>query len=241
MAKILLCSDLHTEYHMDWGKSILSGLQTEDVDVLVVAGDLTTGTFRLERNIDLLCSIFPEVVYVPGNHEYYGNSFQEIESTLMGLVHAHDNFTWLNNSKIKISGVNFIGATLWFPDGPDVQLEKTFLSDFSQIEGFEPEVYKRNKDTIDYLTSNIKEGDVVVTHHLPSYYCVSDRFKGSKFNCFFANNLDNLILNSKPAVWMYGHTHDAGDFTIGSTRLVCNPLAYPGEPTGFSESFIVEV
>jgi hypothetical protein len=26
--------------------------------------------------------------------------------------------------------------------------------------------------------------------------------------------------------WLFGHTHDAMDFQLGSTRLVCNPHGY---------------
>ena len=32
----------------------------------------------------------------------------------------------------------------------------------------------------------------------------------------------------------HGHTHSFFDYQINNTRILCNPLGYPGETTGFT-------
>jgi len=51
---------------------------------------------------------------------------------------------------------------------------------------------------------------------------------GSPYNIFYANELDLLIEDKKPALWLHGHTHESRDYKIGKTRIICNPRGYPG-------------
>jgi len=239
---ILPCSDLHTNFHKDGGKSIIKSLRKKDVDVLVVAGDLSIITNNLlQDNIKQLCNEFPEVVYVSGNHSYYHSSFDRVDDILSDLRTRIYNFTWLNDDRVEINGTNFIGATLWFPNSANVQTNKNYLNDFNCIVGFEPEVFVRNKNTIEFLANNIQKGDVVVTHHMPTYKCVNAKFVGSRYNCFFACNLDVMIKQTKPALMICGHTHHPCDFTLFDSRIIANPLGYPGENPYFKDDLIVRV
>lgn len=242
MINILPCSDLHTNFHRDGGKSVIKSLYEKDVDVLVVAGDLSIITNNLlQDNIKSLCDKYPNVVYVAGNHEYYHSSFSRVDEILSDLDSQLSNFVWLNNNRVEVAGKMFIGATLWFPDSVAAQINKKFLNDYRYIVGFEPEVYERYTETVDFLENNIQEGDIVVTHHMPSHVCVDLKFRKSNLNCFFACRLDALISRTKPAVWIYGHTHYGNSFMHYSTNLVGNPLGYPGENPFFSDCFTVRV
>jgi len=42
-------------------------------------------------------------------------------------------------------------------------------------------------------------------------------------------------------VWIFGHTHHAVDTIVSGCRLISNPRGYPGERTGFSPDFTIEV
>ena len=42
----------------------------------------------------------------------------------------------------------------------------------------------------------------------------------------YASDLDMLIEDRQPRLWIHGHVHQALDRTIGVTRVVCNPLGY---------------
>ena len=37
-----------------------------------------------------------------------------------------------------------------------------------------------------------------------------------------------MIADMENTTWLFGHTHDAMDFELGNTRLVCNPHGYYG-------------
>jgi hypothetical protein len=49
------------------------------------------------------------------------------------------------------------------------------------------------------------------------------------------NSLDmvNVIEDRQPALWVYGHTHECDDQTIGRTRIISNQLGYPDRFGGF--------
>lgn len=73
--KILVMPDLHLEFLGDHGKSFLSRKWPEH-DVCVIAGDLSSAK-HLAASVHRVSDTFSEVVYVPGNHEYYGSSIGE--------------------------------------------------------------------------------------------------------------------------------------------------------------------
>ena len=229
MLKILEISDLHTEFHGDGGVGFLKSLKpfSKETDVLVVAGDLTTYK-NLEHNIYYLCDVWENVVYVAGNHEYYHSSFNSVHDILKKLEVSNKNFHWLNNSHVEIKNQRFVGCTLWFEENNESKdaYNKRCLNDFNLIQDFENQVYHKYDESVRFLQSNIKQGDVVVTHHLPTFKSVSKRFSKNSLNVYFANNLDDLILETKPNLWFHGHTHDSFDYKIGVTRIICNPLGY---------------
>ena len=87
---------------------------------------------------------------------------------------------------------------------------------------------------------------VVCTHHLPSASSIAMRFRGSPLNPAFASNLDQLIIDVSPAVWIHGHTHSTCDYILGRTRVICNPKGYqrldrPRENGAFDAKLVVEI
>jgi Icc-related predicted phosphoesterase len=144
----------------------------------------------------------------------------------------YKNFHWLNNSDTVIDGQRFVGATLWFPDAPGNWAHEGQMTDFKTIQGFKGWVYKENDQTQMYLTNNIQEGDIVVTHHLPCTLSIADQFKTSEMNRFFVCDMSETILDKKPSLWLHGHTHESCDYVIGDTRVICNPYGYRNEGHG---------
>ena len=61
-----------------------------------------------------------------------------------------------------------------------------------------------------------------------------EKYAGNPLNPYFCNNLDNFILDTKPFLWIHGHTHSEFDYFLGDTRVICNPLGYPGENSYFN-------
>jgi hypothetical protein len=222
--KYKLISDLHFEWHCDRGTQFIRELDTTDVDVLVVAGDIgfTPDT------LPLLAAKGPQVVFVLGNHDYYGVDYKARLTAVQICCKKYPNLHWLQDSHVTIQGQRFIGGTLWFPDEPlNIMYEHDF-ADFKGIPKLRSWVYKANAKTQSYLKSNLLPTDFVVTHHAPTTQSISEQWTGHTDNRFFVCPMDNLIYKVNPALWMQ-HTHISFDYILkgSSTRILCNPLGYP--------------
>ncbi len=223
---IQILSDLHLEFHSDNGDSFISSMDSTDVDVLVIAGDLGTSTV-LPEALRQLTDKFPHVVYVAGNHDYWGSTFDILHDTLGKLNDGISNLHWLNHDVVTIDNQRFVGSCLWFRQSTiDAGQHMVNFTDFHYIGGFVDRVYKENKKAIDFFTHNLKEGDIAITHHLPSFACVAPNWVGSPLNRFFVCDMEEIIKKTKPVLWVHGHTHENCDLVLGQTRLVCNPFGY---------------
>jgi len=234
--KIRLLSDLHLEFQV-------LPIRQGGEDVVVLAGDIGVGISGIEwARKTFSCP----VIYVAGNHEFYGQHFDDLIPELRAAA-AGSNVRFLENDAVLVDGVRFIGASLW----TDYELDCTpsysmgfaqeVMSDFKVIlDGPQEALVKltpertveRFHDSLAAITQLVEQPfsgkTVVVTHHLPSPACVDPRFKGDKCNAAFASNLDAFI-EQHPQIgyWMHGHTHACVDVMVGATRLLCNPGGYP--------------
>ena len=238
---VQILSDLHLEFHRNRWKEFLESFDPTGVDVAVVAGDLCTPSL-LDRAIDSLCARFPAIVYVLGNHEYYGSSPQSVHDALASLRDALPNFHWLQNEVMEIAGVRFAGTTLWFRDDPLNSSYEQALNDFALIRRFKPWVYEENERALEFLEKEVPSAEVVVTHHLPSEQSVVPAFEDDPLNRFFLCEVDDLIRRGKPALWIHGHTHVSIDCRLGETQVLCNPLGYvPWHNPHFHRKLVVRV
>ena len=48
-----------------------------------------------------------------------------------------------------------------------------------------------------------------------------------RLRCRFLD-LDALIEDCGPTLWIHGHVHDSFEYTIGRTTVTCNPRGYLG-------------
>ena len=232
--KIRLLSDLHTEFRLPYKTHPMSEYRGEDV--LVLAGDIASGA---KNTMDVIKHFldqgFPRVVYVPGNHEYYGGTVKYFDDKLLDLCEQTRGVHFLRPGTVTIDDVLFTGATLWtnFADNPISQsVCKRMINDFRQIKNFQTrDAYDLYYKHLDYIKQSYEQrGDkpvVIVTHFLPARECIAPRWQGTELlNDYFANDLGSWIADMKNTTWLFGHTHDAMDFELGSTRLVCNPHGY---------------
>ena len=239
--RIKLLSDLHFE-HYKGVEEFISSLDRE-VDLLVLAGDIDVHP-GIESTLAAFCSEFRQVLFVPGNHEYYPTYPLTFDATLQKIEASFANLTALYSGRRSsvIDGIRFHGSTGWFREDPFSASFARRVSDFTQIKSFVPWVYEEQQAFEAYLQENLASADVVVTHHLPSPICIADRFKTSTLNRFFVCDYSKLILDRQPRLWMFGHTHYAFDGLLGNTRLVCNPRGYPKEMnTGFDPNKVIQV
>ncbi len=253
--KVQIMSDLHLEFGtVNETKSFLNSLDPTGVDVLILAGDICTSRFMLE-NMHLICKRFldSKILWVHGNHEYYYSSKERIYELSNQACKENSNLIWLNNDIVEISGKRFLGTTLWFEHDPLSQIYESLMNDFNVIDKFGTWVYEENRIAKDFLFSNIKPGDIAITHHLPSNKSIHAMYNNSALNQFFCTDLESEIRVLGPSLWVHGHTHHYFDYQIPcddslidegfhSTRVICNPRGYPGEYiTSFNSSNYIEL
>jgi predicted phosphodiesterase len=231
-------SDLHFEF----GKFKLPEMPDDKNTVLVLAGDICPGLgAKVWMEKEKIAERFAHVIYVPGNHEFYNKDMKEILERWVEPHTLGDNIHFLHNGIKIIDGVNFIGTTLW----TDFEKRDYFVMQRCRqgINDFRCVTYGGHRFTVDkhvdlhdeaveFLKKAFAETQgtrVVVTHFLPTFAAVHEKFAGSPINGFYATNLDYLIPEAD--VWIHGHTHEAHDMMLGDTRVICNPRGYVGYET----------
>lgn len=136
-------------------------------------------------------------------------------------------------------GQRFIGDTMWFPDRPEVHIHKGSVNDSFQIKGLLPWAFTQSNLFIVFLRENIREDDIVITHHVPNNTDTLFHWINSPTQSYFLNmDCHRYCLNPNsimPKAWIYGHTHDKHDYMLGRTRFICNPIGYSGERGAFSQ------
>lgn len=118
---------------------------------------------------------------------------------------------------------------------------------FRRSRRFTPEhAMRRHLRERAWLTRRLSERfdgpTVVVTHHGISPASVPERFQGDPLSPAFSSDLTELALAFQPTLWLHGHVHDSFDYTIGTTRVICNPKGYNHEPNpDYREGLVIEI
>ena len=213
-----------------------------DANVVILAGDVA----RPAEAIAWASRFTQPVLYVIGNHEFYGGSLSGTARELQRLSRG-TNVRVLDCDEIVIGGVRFLGATLWtdfmlFGAGEErdwaILQACSFVRDFSRIwldeasdTLFSPAdaaaLFDRHAAWLEaHLATPFPGPTVVVTHHAPSPRSIHPRFAGLPLNTCFVSDLERLLDGHRVALWIHGHTHDSFDYVANGTRVVCNPRGY---------------
>ncbi|TIP49796.1 MAG: phosphatase [Mesorhizobium sp.] len=251
--KIWLFSDLHLE-----ATDLRQPLAILDADVCVVAGDLcrapANGVHWLAENIapSMPC------VYVGGNHEFYKGAIREGLEDGRKAAKGFPDVHFLENDAVTISGVRFVGATLWTDycimghQRLAMMYARERMNDYRQIafqrnpwQRFLPETaYGLHQESKRFIEGSLRSPDiptVVVTHHLPHPASIPRRFARDPLNAAYASDLTDVIQSGRPTLWIHGHTHESCDYLIGGTRIVCNPRGYDDENGAFDPALVIRV
>ena len=221
-----------------------------DADAVILAGDLA----RPDEAIAWASALRKPVLYVPGNHEFYGGSIAGTRAALARCA-AGTNVRLLDDTEAIIDGVRFLGTTLWtdfrlFGDGVQrtnaMEAGRRFMRDFTRIRNtddspspFAPadaaELFDVESRWLEArLATRFAGPTVVITHHAPSRRSIHPRFADSPLNACFVSGAEHLLDGEQVQLWIHGHTHDSFDYVVNGTRVVCNPRGYA--PNGVNEN-----
>lgn len=248
--KFQILSDLHLEW--GYNPEVFSPANIKG-DVLLLAGDMHVDPKELYSFLKTINSV--PIFIILGNHEFYGKDLYDAQIEYQNVLHhPEERIYFLNNTFQVWEDYVIHGATLWsdFSNSPDRDLIEMSLSDFRRIT-FEKMPVDTNLLEIEFQNSRHElitellqfpdKKHIVLTHHAPSFQSIAMQYVGDPINRAFASDMDDLILEYRPPLWVHGHTHTSFNYTLGSTRIVCNPFGYLNheENPKFKPELVIEL
>jgi len=225
-------------------------------DLVVLAGDTHTKLNGVKWAMEVIPEHVP-VLYLLGNHEYYGAKLPRLVEKLKELAYG-SHVQVLQDDVFEFGGYRFFGATLWtdmaLHGDPFVgSVEATRMNDYKRVRC--SHTYRRLKPantkaehaaTRAKIEAFLQEGDasklVVLTHHAPSARSLPERRRDKLISCAYASHMDEIIEQYEPLMWVHGHIHHSQNYRIGKTHMIANPRAYVDEPNeSFDPDFLVDL
>jgi predicted phosphodiesterase len=245
--KLHVLSDLHLEF---------APFEVPDTgaDVVLLAGDIGT---KID-GVEFAQAIEKPVIYVAGNHEYYGGAIPHLTQK-MRLLAEGSNVHFLENDAVVIDGVRFLGCTLWsdFAFLGEEKREAAMLyaqmrmndyrkirlsPEFSRLRAVHTAGY--HAQSVHWLEKQLDVGHdgptVVVTHNAPSIQSVQVEYQDDDLAPAFVTNLEHMM-GERVALWVHGHTHYSVDYESNGTRVLSNQRGYPDESVAFEPELVIEV
>jgi hypothetical protein len=248
-------SDLHLDYNakpkgcrfLSYLDALFkSGILSVTADVLLLAGDLHAK--KLKETLGFFSKKWRLIIFVPGNHEYYGQKIRFLHDKFRRIQVEFPNVKILNNQIYldPISKIRFAGATLWFPFNQETSSNQNLMNDFVCIkESYQ--LYKMNEISKNFFKKEVFEkcgADVVISHHAPTNLSIQSFYREDKCNCYYVDPiLDNPFVDfGDVKLWIHGHLHSIQDYVHPSgIRVISNCGGYNWNIIGFNSGKVFEL
>lgn len=229
--KILTYSDVHLEFGRNWHPP-----RNIDGDVMLLAGDITS--FKTYKPLKFFLRFWDKpVIYIAGNHEYYGTNMEPAERMAVEWISRKlPNVHYLKNSAVEINGVHFFGGTMWTDFDGNLHcmyFAQGSMNDYRQIRTDKTQRLKA-EDTLkfheefvinlkNWFAQDLKGPRVVISHHAPieEPAVVTRYYDGRISPAYTSYDAVKIIQEYQPDLWVYGHTH-----TSPETRKSGKPGSY---------------
>lgn len=259
--KYRIASDIHCEFYsecdiLDLSRAALPPMPDDGKTTLLLAGDI--GSMHKPLNLGAFLRFvaprFLQVVYIPGNHEFYSGDLYKTPGRIMEMIADIPNiaFSTLGSFIPKDEARTIHHGTLWSDfdgENPGSMWEaQRRMNDYHLIRNKDKNIVpmdtlELHKLSRDYLEKNVGVGSVVMTHHSPSLQSIPKEYLTDRVNGAYHSDLEPLILRRSPALWCHGHTHTATRYRVGDTEIVCNPRGYGNQhkKNGYDPLLTVEL
>jgi len=236
--KICLISDTHEEHK--WRSHPLGSvydklLEEDEFDILVAAGDIDSSTLGATKLLEKYEN--KPILYLAGNHEFYYNSLNILNTKFRKLAEEHENFIFFEDGQhFHYEGIDFIGGTNWPAIPKSFQLEVKYnIADYNYILHHKVDDWSL-KETFDNNIRGLLEGNkynklVGLSHFLPCWEVVDPKWMHPMYK-----NLNNYFVSPIPPellqrfdYWLFGHTHDQTQVNHLNCKMIANPRGYPHE------------
>lgn len=230
-------SDLHLEHDRGWMIPVMDG---EADQVLILAGDIVPFTvmYQIMPFFEDISKRFRQVIYVPGNHEYYGGDIVTGMRLATYKLQKLRNIKLLHDDFIRIDNTYIYGTTLWTSlNGAIIEKVPYMVADYKCISNgkrrLTPARTMWDNEHSRCLIRRFNDTDlgankVLVTHHPINYDFMSPRWVGSESNPMFYNTMPWDEVDDFECV-ISGHTHDGIRIDDEDKQGYINPRGYPSE------------
>jgi predicted phosphohydrolase len=228
-------------------------LDTDFRTILVLAGDIWNRLHHLvyvtssgDNWITLLAKRFRAVIFLHGNHDYWGNDLSSMDSDALKLVSdtCPLNVHLLYNSHIDLDGFRFVGAPLWtdFQRGDprvlmrwrEMMKPDSMLIFCNDLKITAEDVYRKHQESLLSIVDGLESMPndmkaIVVTHMAPLRQSVHPRYHNYRddlINPYYYSDLSEVILDHKPWMWIHGHMHHTDTYLFDETMVVLNAKGY---------------
>ena len=228
-------------------------------DLLILAGDI--GRVHSARNVSPLAYagqaaafLGCRVVLVPGNHEYYRGSFDDIRTAL--LTAETPGVTVLDRGECLVGPLRILGATLWTDYAVTGASAAAAAMAAAEREIYDHRLIRRHGGSAPFLAADALAEHrlsrawlsarlaerhagptLVVTHHVPHPAATHPQHGMSELTPAFCSDCSDLIdasTRAGAAAWIYGHHHWSQRLQIGGLPFLSAQPGYPGEDTGWT-------
>lgn len=253
--KFVLASDLHIE------RGPISIPDNPGADCLILAGDIVNFCLLKKRGqkyeyvkefFRTVSRQYKDVIWVPGNHEYWGcyGMKKSVTDTQAWLSKENlSNVHLMQNRSIILGGIPIHCATLWTDvnkGDPLVSfLVQNGMNDYQYIRDTKKitvaKTRQLNHESSEFLQAAISDDVpcVVVTHHQPMIELINGGYDRGAMDFAYGNTkLYSMIENSSNIkVWCSGHSHQQTDVEVFDTRFLTNCRGYDGYEPNLNNSF----
>jgi hypothetical protein len=238
------------------------------VEAILLGGDIHYSPRHLGDMLRSIRDTQPaatRIIVVPGNGEYADQELSQSRRQYRAEVEAVPNAVFLDDDVIELpGGRRIIGSTLW-SHVPDEEIDhySRMLADegwrgVDDIRSGDRFLTLRDTNDLHRQALSFIEGQlrsaspaergktIVCTHFWPTLrpWTGPDGHHEEPLYHVVGSDLDSLIAECGPRLWLCGHAHTTHDVTIGTTRIVSNPRAGDGPGNinpDFLESFFIEL
>jgi predicted phosphodiesterase len=227
-------SDLHCERTLD-GKTYSLPDFRKSAPNLILAGDIgrLCDYSALLSLLRWLCAEYERVIFIPGNHEFYGTSREHGLSLARSLCQElGDKFVFMDQAQLMVEDTIVLGCILYsfIPTGVGL------TNDFAQIDDWTVADHNKNHfHDISWLREKLRviaesypgKRVIIVTHYAPTFLEANHPSRHSSHYryCFSSATLEifkDWEGAGQVTHWIFGHTHYNTVFSCNDTIVASN-------------------
>jgi predicted phosphohydrolase len=215
-------------------------------DMVILAGDITDKPkVRLKPALARIGELLPldRVQVFPGNHCFYAHTLDGEDLLERTVTEAGAGFA--QTRRLKVGQARILCCTLWtdliHPTLPSDIIESDLakgMNDYRYIrmanagyrETWPSDMRAVHQRHIAWLREKMAQPHdgptIVVTHHAPILDALGTT---GTLGHAYGSDLTGFIEETRPDLWLYGHTHQPHEGRIGATSIRNVSLGYPFE------------